>query len=296
MPSLPELQRAFAAGVFAEDVAVTRHILDGRFPAARHLQVYRNNVFESLVGALKAVYPVVERLVGTGFFAYAADGYIRRHPPVSGNLHDFGDSFAEFLAGFEPARELAYLPDVARLEWAWHRAFHAADHRPLTTDRLAAVPPGQYGQLCFRLHPSVQLIASDYPLLRIWQVNQPEYTGETATAPSLARGPRLDPIADVTVNLADGDVHLLVARRELEVVIEPLSAGDDALLRAFAAGQRFEDASAAALSAQPDYDLAAALRRYVASAVITDVQEAQAPSGEANTALPLGTRLHGCRR
>ena len=102
MPSLPELQRAFAAGVFAEDVAVTRHILDGRFPAARHLQVYRNNVFESLVGALKAVYPVVERLVGTGFFAYAADGYIRRHPPVSGNLHDFGDSFAGFLAGFEP--------------------------------------------------------------------------------------------------------------------------------------------------------------------------------------------------
>ncbi|HLD13305.1 MAG TPA: DNA-binding domain-containing protein, partial [Burkholderiales bacterium] len=69
---MPELQRAFAAGVFAEDVAVTRHILDGRFPAARHLQVYRNNVFESLVGALKAVYPVVERLVGTGFFAYAA--------------------------------------------------------------------------------------------------------------------------------------------------------------------------------------------------------------------------------
>ena len=184
------------------------------------MQVYRNNVFESLVGALKAVYPAVERLVGAGFFAYAADGYIRRHPPASGNLHDFGGDFAGFLTGFEPARELAYLPDVARLEWAWHRAFHAADQAPLALARLAAVPPEQYGKLRFRLHPSVQLIASDYPILRIWQVNQPEYAG------------------NVVVNLADGGVRLLVARRELEVVIESLSAGDDALLRAFVAGRR----------------------------------------------------------
>lgn len=252
MPALPELQRAFAAGVLADNTAMVQHIRDGRFPAARHLQVYRNNVFENLTGALKAVYPVVERLVGTGFFGYAADGYIRRQPPTSGNLHDFGDSFAGFLADFEPARELVYLPDVARFEWAWHRAFHAADHAPLAIEQLAAVPPEQYGQLCFKLHPSVQRIASDYPILRIWQVNQPEYAG------------------DIALNLTDGGVRLLVARPALEVVIESLSAGDDALLRAFTAGQHFEDASATALTAQPDYDLAAALRRYVASAVIID--------------------------
>lgn len=253
MPSLPELQRAFAAGVFTDEAAtIARHIHDGRFPAARHLQVYRNNVFENLANALKAVYPVVERLVGTGFFGYAADSYIRRHPPASGNLHDFGDLFAEFLSSFEPACELVYLPDVARLEWARHRAFHAAEHAPLAIERLAAIPPEQYGQLQFRLHPSMQLIASDYPILRIWQVNQPEYAG------------------DVAVNLTDGGVQLLVVRRVLEIVVEPLSTGDDTLLRAFAAGQRFEDASAMALVAQPDYDLPAALRRYVASAVITD--------------------------
>ena len=279
MPSLPELQRAFAAAVYADEAAtgaslhrgprldpiadetITAHVRPDRFPAARHLQVYRNNVFESLVGALKAVYPVVERLVGTGFFAYAADGYIRRHPPASGNLHDFGDSFAGFLAGFEPARALAYLPDVARLEWAWHRAFHAADRAPLALERLAAVPPEQYGQLRFRLHPSAQPIASDYPLLRIWQVNQPGYAGEAE--PRHLVHPNLG-------EFADGGVRLLVARPHMEVIVESLSAGDDALLRAFAAGQRFEDASAAVLAAQPDYDLAAALRRHVARGVIID--------------------------
>ena len=120
---------------------------------------------------------------------------------------------ATLSPGFSPAlslrAQLAYLPDVARLEWAWHRAFHAADRAPLALERLAAVPPERYGQVRFRLHPSAQFIASDYPLLRIWEVNQPAYAGEAATGGSLIwldderrgflshRGPRLDPIADV---------------------------------------------------------------------------------------------------
>lgn len=274
-PSLPELQRAFAQAVYADD-AVTRHVCDGRFPAARLLQVYRNNVFESLSGALKAVYPVVERLVGTGFFAYAADGYIRAHSPKSGNLHDFGERFADFLAGFAPAQNLSYLPDVARLEWGWHMAFHAADRAPLPLTRLAAIAPADYGALRFRLHPSAQLLASDYPVLHIWQVNQPDYTGETS------------------VNLAEGGVRLLVARPALDVEIEDLSTGDDALLRAFAAGHCFEEASRAALAAQPGYDLATALRRHVARGVITDMQEAHVPretgmSGTADFSTPGGS-------
>lgn len=252
MPTLPELQRAFAAAVYADAETVTAHVRHDRFPAARHLQVYRNNVFESLVGALKAVYPVVERLVGASFFAYAADGYIRRHPPASGNLHDFGGDFAGFLASFEPARELAYLPDVARLEWAWHRAFHAADSSPLALAALATVPPEHYGGLRFRLHPSAQLLASDCPILRIWQVNQPDHAD------------------NATVDLAEGGVRLLVVRRGLDVAVEPLGAGDDALLRAFVARQNLEQAGAAALAVEPDYDLPAALRRHVARATLTD--------------------------
>ncbi len=250
MPALPELQRAFARAIYADDSAVTRHVRDGRFPARRLLQVYRNNVFESLTGALKAVYPAVERLVGTGFFAYASDGYIRTQPPTSGNLHDFGDSFADYLAGFAPAQDLPYLPDVARLEWAWHRAFHAADGAPLALERLGAVAPADYDTLRFVLHPSAQLLTSDYPILRIWQVNQPDYAGGS------------------TVDLAGGGVRLLVVRTGTEVEIGNLTAGDDALLRAFAAGRCFGDAAEAALAAQADYDLASALRDHVARGVI----------------------------
>ncbi|MEK7711434.1 MAG: DNA-binding domain-containing protein, partial [Pseudomonadota bacterium] len=124
---LRDLQTDFAAAVFDERPEMSARVRAGRFPAAQHLQVYRNNVVESLTGALCAVYPVVEKLVGDGFFRYAVHEYLRAHRPRSGNLHDFGDAFASFLSGFAPAAELPYLPDVARLEWAWHQAFHAAD-------------------------------------------------------------------------------------------------------------------------------------------------------------------------
>ncbi len=247
MPSLRELQTAFACDIFDAAAEPAEYVRPGRFPAARHVQVYRNNVFTSLTGALQAVFPVIERLVGAGFFRYAAHTYIHRHPPGSGNLHDFGDAFADFLAGFAPAQTLPYLADVARLEWAWHAAFHAPDHPPLAPAKLAGVAPEHHGAIRFLLHPAAHLLASDYPVLRIWQVNQPDNT-------------------DVdSVDLSAGGVRLLLTRRGLAVEIESLDHADYALLHALAAGGSLQHATDAALAVLPAFDLAHALRRFVAS-------------------------------
>lgn len=252
MPSLRELQRAFSAGVFNElSTELAQHIHSGRFPGPRHFQVYRNNVFESLTNALKAVYPVIERLVGDGFFRYAADTFIRAHPLSSGNLHDFGDGFAEFVENFQPAQELVYLPDVAHLEWAWHRSFHAAERAPLALNSLTTIAPAQYADLKFTLHPSARLIASDYPILRIWEVNQSSYAG------------------DQSIDLGVGGVKLLVIRRH-QVQIESLDAADYALLSACAAGATLAQAAETALRIQPDYHLISALHRYAVTGVFCD--------------------------
>ena len=245
MPSLPELQRGFFHAIVAKAAPdFMLKIEPGRFPAAQQLNVYRNNVIESLTGALQAVYPVVTRLVSEGFFRYASAGYIAEYPPRSGNLHEFGEHFGDFLGVFSPTRELVYLPDVARLEWARHRAYHAADGIPLDFETLAAVPASEYGNLMFGLQPSAHLINSAYPVLRIWEVNQQGNEG------------------DSTVNLDEGGVSLLVIRRG-EVEIEVLSAGEHALLSAISAGRSFTLAAEAALDAEPDLDLSAALARHV---------------------------------
>ena len=252
MLPLPDLQAAFTGGIFGE--CISNAIAPGRFAPDQHLQIYRNNIFQSLTGALKAVYPVIERLVGDGFFRFAADGYIRRHPPRSGNLHDFGIHYADFLTGFAPAASLSYLPDVARLEWAWHEAFHAADAPALDARCFAEIPAQRQARLRLCLHPSARLLSSAYPLLRIWQANQ-------------------DGAAEQDINLAEGGVQLMVIRRELQVQIETLSLGELVLLRALAQGETLEFACEAAFASDTAFDLTATLQRVVHSGVLISLRE-----------------------
>lgn len=245
MPGLRDLQQRFVTTVFEADAGRFAGLVrDGRFPGERLVQVYRHNSFASLTAALEAVYPVVARLVGEGFFRYAADAYIRRVPSKSGDLHDFGDGMADFLAGFPPAASLPYLPDVARLEWAYHRVFHAAEHDPLPLAELAAVPADQHDQLHFSLHPATWLLESRYPVLRIWQANQPE----TESPP---------------VDLAEGGDRLLVFRAGLEIQFKRLGAGEYRLLHGFAAGQDLLTAGQQAVETEAGLDLGALLAEHV---------------------------------
>jgi hypothetical protein len=245
MPTLPELQRDFVAAVFDEDSErFPGEVRDGRFSGARLFQIYRNNVFLSLTGALAAVYPVVQRLVGEGFFNYLADGFIRAHRPRSGNLHDFGGALAEFLAGFPACAGYGYLPDVARLEWAYHQVFHAAAPA-FDLSALRAVPPEHYGALRFDLSPAARLIASDYPLLAIWRANQPGAN-------------------DAAIDLDAGGERLLVFRRALEVEFKLLAAGEYTLLDALRNGATLAHASERAVEVAADFDLARCLQQLVA--------------------------------
>jgi len=144
------------------------------------LEVYRRNVAANWHAALAAAYPVVQRLVGVDFFAGAARAYMRRVPSSSGDLHALGSAFGEFLAGFEPARSLPYLPDVARLEWAVHESYHAPDARRFDFAALASVPaPAQEG-LRLHLAPCVRLVESPYAILAVWEANQPGLDGTPA--------------------------------------------------------------------------------------------------------------------
>jgi hypothetical protein len=242
MRALRETQEEFAAALLGGGA----HRFD------RRLQVYRNNVFVSLLQALADVYPVLVRLVGRDYFDQAARRFVREHPSRSGNLHDFGGALPGFLGNLPEADSLPYLPDVAALEWAWHEAFHAEDAPALDAARLATVPESAVGGLRCRLHPAARLVASPYPVLAIWEAN-------IEGAPEGGE-----------ISLDAGPDRLLVTRRELERVIERLTPGEYGLLRALALGASLADACQAAAAAEPRIDLEAAMARFVAGRVITD--------------------------
>ena len=260
MSSLREVQSAIAEALFLGDTASQSRPIDDAVTAATHscFDVYRHNVFTSLTGAVRAVYPVIEQLVGPEFFTRAARGYVRATPSTSGDLHRFGASFPEFLAQLPGCGDLVYLPDTARLEWLMHEAFHAAEHGALDLARLADVPSERYDVLEFLLHPTCRLLASPYPVQRIWQVNQPDASD---AAP---------------VDLAEGGVHLIVARPSASVEIELISAAEFMALDALARGAQLGTAFERAQQEDPGFDPGEFLRRRVLARTLVDFRIAAA--------------------
>ena len=252
MPSLREAQRAFtAAALFGDTAAITQiGIAAGALGAAARIAVYRNNVLGNYRKALAATYPVVRRLVGVPFFDAAIDAFVRAHPSTHGDVNGYGGELARFLAAYPPASALVYLSDVARLEWAVDQAGTAADAAPLDLGALAAVPVDAFGELRFVLHPSARIVVSPYPMLRIWQVNQPDFMGDDG------------------VDLAEGGDSLLVWRTADGIAIERLAAGEHAFLAALARNARLTVAAERAAAAEASFDLPGVLKRRVAAQAI----------------------------
>ncbi|HZI84041.1 MAG TPA: DNA-binding domain-containing protein [Casimicrobiaceae bacterium] len=252
MPSLSELQRRFAAAtVFGDSAALYGlGIVGGRLDAAARLAIYRRNVLSNYRKALSATFPVVQALVGPAFFGAAVEAFVRACPSTRGDVNRYGGDLPRFLATYPPARPLPYLPDVARLEWALDQAAIAADAGSLDLESLGAVPAGQLGLLRFTLHPSARLVTSAYPVLRIWQTNQPGH-GE-----------------DARVDLSEGGDALLVIRGEDGVVIHRLTPGARAFLLAIGHNLALAEALERAAAADTAFDLGEALRTHVAARTI----------------------------
>ena len=136
------------------------------------MAVSRNNVSGNRTQALSSAYPIVRKIVGEEFFRGLAHAYARAHPSTSGDLNEYGSQLSVFVGGFEQSRDLIYLPDVARVEWLAHRAYYAADTPAFDFTKIASPE-----DLALRLAPSCALLASDWPLGRIWTVHQDDYEG-----------------------------------------------------------------------------------------------------------------------
>jgi hypothetical protein len=233
-------QSNFAHGLLDPDAPLPEGLIshdpDG---VQRRFAVYRNNVMVGLIGALEARFPAVRKIVGEEFFKAAAQAFAAADPPRSPVMMFYGDEFPAFLASFEPAREVPYLGDVARLEAARTHAYHAADAEPLPPAALAATAPDALAHMQFTLHPSFEIIASPYPITTIWAMNSGEM--------------ELAPITDWHGEDA------LVMRPQQNVEVRRLPPGAKIFLQRLAAGAVLREAAAAAAEEDASFDLAANL-------------------------------------
>lgn len=135
--------------------------------------IYRNSVLKTCIDALSDNFPSVERLVGTSWMRAAAHVHACQTPPDDIRLIHYGTGFADFLAGFEPARELPYLADVARLDRLWIEAFTAEDEPHLELTSLANVPDADFGDLSLVPRANVRWRwFADQPAYTLWHHNR----------------------------------------------------------------------------------------------------------------------------
>lgn len=250
--SLTEVQEEFAAALRdpAADVPGDIAGLDGR-PATRRFAVYRNNVIVGLVGAVAGAYPAVARIVGEDFFNAMARAYVRAAPPTSPLLVEYGEGYAAFIEGFEPAGSLPYLPDIARIEWAWREAYHSAEAVPLGPTDLAGIDETDLPALTVTVHPSLRIVRSRYPALKIWRMNV-----------------RDEPV--VPVDLGAGGEDTLIVRPEAEVEIRLLPPGGARFIEALAVGGTLSEAAERAIEADTRFDLTANIAGLIDSGAIVD--------------------------
>ena len=242
MPSLEKLQQDLCNTICRDDDALPTDLVagDGIDPRAR-VRIYRNHAIVTLTDALKATYPVVCRLVGDGFFAYAAHEFMREHMPEKPSLAEYGGTLPDFLTQFPACRDLAYLADVARLEWAINQALHAEDATAIARSDLSGISAADAPRLSFTLHPSIRLLESRWQIERIWRANQ------------------ADGNPDLAIDPDSGGVRLQIHRRGDRVTLKSLTDCEFAFLRALASGESIADAADAALRIDLLFDLTVAL-------------------------------------
>ena len=165
-------QDAFRTGLFDPEMPAPTGLAnpDGA-QASKRFDVYRNNVAVSLSDALEAAFPVIRKLVGDNFFRAMAGVYLRKHLPKSPLMMFYGDAMPQFLRRFGPAQSLTYLPDIALLELAMRRAYHAADAQSVDPQALGALKPDALLAARLRFAPAVQVLKSGHPIHAIYRAN-----------------------------------------------------------------------------------------------------------------------------
>lgn len=247
-------QTSFAQALTQTDAPVPPGLVawNGSDPAQR-FNVYRNNVVVSLIKAMQQKFPVVQQITGDEFFDAMAGIFVRQCPPQSAVLSCFGDDFPDFIAAFPPAATAPYLADMARLEAARVKAYHAADAAPLPADAFAAIAPDQLANIRLRLHPSLAIVRSHHAIASLWGAHH-----------------GIGEIASIAIDVAE---DALIARPENDVLVAALAPGVAVALLALAEGASLGMAVESANAATPQFQAAELFRTLIEFGIATAIDE-----------------------
>ncbi len=203
--------------------------------AARGLMAYRAHGHALAERCLTAAYPVVTQLIGADALRAVARSLWHTDPPQAGDIGEWGHTLPDWLAGCAELRPLPYLSDLARVEWALHRAAGAAD-AVLDAPSLGLLAGEGAAMLRLQFAPGTALFQSPWPvvdLIHHHQHGQP-------------------PLEALVARLQTPDrCHALVVREGWRSEVLELSLTEATFVAAVLAGRPLGEALDAALAAAP---------------------------------------------
>lgn len=220
----------------------------------RGLQVYQANRAVLAERTLASTYPVIAQLIGGTSFEPLARHFWQLHPPLRGDMGQWGAKLPEFLAAAPQLAEEPFLADVARLEWALHQASTAPDavldaaSFALLADTEDAPPTS------LSFSPGVFLLASAYPVVSIINAH-------------LQGQPTLD---DAAARLQSGEgEHALVWRQGFKPKARALDAAEYLLMLALHNSMPLDAALDQALRIDRAFDFNTWLSQAVQTGLVT---------------------------
>lgn len=168
MTTLAAQQQALVEALFSRSTsgAIENIAACAIEPWARGLKVYQSNGHALAERALQCAYPVVAQLLGDGSFADLARALWHAHPPVRGDVAQWGAQLPRFLAASADLQDEPYLEDVAALEWALHCGATVADGAP-DLPSLSLLTTEDPAELDLRLAPGTAVLSSAWPVVSI---------------------------------------------------------------------------------------------------------------------------------
>lgn len=170
MSQLHNIQAAFIHDIYHNDQTSSVFLDQSQYNSLARLAIYRNNLQLNLHENLQSTYPVTEQLLGSAFFKQSTQQYIANYPLQQGNLSQFGHAFSAFLSTRATLNNMAYIAEIAELEWAYFQATIANNSLPLDFERLNL--DIRHSDYVLTPHPATRCVYNRYNSVEIWQQHQ----------------------------------------------------------------------------------------------------------------------------
>ncbi|MBR7889392.1 putative DNA-binding domain-containing protein [Marinomonas sp. A79] len=246
------MHKAFAASLLHQNDQVYSRI-KGQSNDEKHTRfnVYRNNVFVSLIDALADIFPVTQQLVGDEFFRAMAREFVQNNLPSSPVISDYGQEFDAFIRGFTPADSVPFLADIAALEHQLLALTHTAEYPTLDHEQVSAAFSQVEDPSALRLSlpPNAHIVVTTFAIGSLYLAHKNQQHNIIAT---------------LTI---DANEHLLLAKSDLYAELRVISPAESEFIKNLMEGKTLGDA----IPDDDTFDLGSSLAKIIEWQLLTHI-------------------------